>query len=217
MLRALMMDFPTDKHALDINDEYMFGKSVLVAPVTERMYVKPVSVNGKDTVYTEDFSKTKIKKVYLPAGCDWFDYWTGEKHPGGQTILKEAPLDILPLYIRSGTILPIGPDAQYATERKWDSLEIRVYPGADGQFVLYEDENDNYNYEKGMYSTIVFNWNDRKKELTINDRSGSFPGMLENRMFNIVLINTKTTGIKENNVLPAKKIKYSGHKMAMNY
>ena len=91
-------------------------------------------------------------------------------------IKKETPLDIIPLYIRAGTVLPMGPEVQYATEKKWDSLDIRIYPGATGSFVLYEDENDNYNYEKGAFSTIKFSWNDKKKQLEISDRTGSFPG-----------------------------------------
>ena len=189
MMRALVMDFAKDKHALDINDEYMFGKSLLVAPVTEKMYVKPVSANGKDTVYAEDFSVVKNKQVYLPAGNNWFDFWTGEQYNGGQTINKAVLLDIMPLSVKAGTILPIGPQVQYATEKKWDELEIRIYPGADGQFVLYEDENDNYNYEKGICSTIRFLWSDVKKELTIYSRKGSFPGMLPERKFNLLLMN----------------------------
>ena len=94
------------------------------------------------------------------------------------------------MYVKAGSILPIGPKVQYAMEKKWDNLEIRVYAGADGEFTLYEDENDNYNYEKGIYSTITFNWNDAKKVLTISDRKGSFPGMLNERKFNIVKVST---------------------------
>ena len=144
--------------ALDINDEYMFGKSILVCPVTKPMY-------SKDT--EEDFSTIKSRELYLPKGTDWFDFWTGEKLTGGQTVDKETPLDIIPLYVKAGSILPVGPKVQYATEKKWDNLEIRVYEGANGEFTLYEDENDNYNYEKGLYSTITFTWNDAKKVLTI--------------------------------------------------
>ena len=180
MMRALVMDFAGDKQALDINDEYMFGKSLLVCPVTSPMY-------SKDT--KEDFSTLKSRELYLPEGTGWYDFWTGEKFTGGQTIKKEAPIDIIPLYVKAGTILPVGPKVQYATEKKWDNLEIRVYEGANGEFTLYEDENDNYNYEKGVYSTITFNWNDTKKVLTISDRKGSFPGMLADRKFNIVKVS----------------------------
>jgi len=188
MMRALMMDFANDKKALDINDEYMFGKSILVCPVTKGMY-------SKDT--EEDFSTIKTKELYLPKGADWYDFWTGEKQTGGQTIAKETPIDLIPLYLKAGSILPIGPKVQYATEKKWDNLEIRVYEGANGEFTLYEDENDNYNYEKGAFSTITFTWNDAKKTLTISDHKGSFPGMLTERKFNILKVSkNKGTGME---------------------
>jgi len=179
MMRALAMDFPSDPKALDINDQYMFGKSILVCPVTTAMY-------SKDT--KEDFSTVGTRELYLPSGTEWIDFWTGEKLQGGQKLKKEAPVDIIPLYVRAGAILPIGPDIRYATEKKWDDLEIRVYAGADGRFTLYEDENDNYNYEKGLCSTIAFTWNNASNTLTISDRKGSFPGMLSERKFRIILV-----------------------------
>src|SRR4249919_3220194 len=126
MMRALMMDFPNDKNALDLNDEYMFGKSILASPVTNAMYVKP-SVNGRDTIQVEDFSAIKSKETYLPAGSDWYDFWTGEKFTGGNKVSKQTPLDIIPLYVKAGSILPVGPNVQYAEEKKWDNLEIRIY------------------------------------------------------------------------------------------
>lgn len=214
MMRALVMDFPKDKNALDINDQYMFGKSLLVSPVTKAMYVKPV-VTGRDTSYTEDFSAIKTKETYLPQGVEWYDFWTGEKLSGGTRTSKETPIDIIPLYVKAGSIIPIGPAVQYAAERKWDELEIRIYPGSDGEFVLYEDENDNYNYEKGVYSTITFNWNNAKKTLTISDRNGNFPGMLESRNFNIVVVSPGK-GIGENIAEQAdKKIEYTGKKIVV--
>ncbi len=186
MMRALAMDFPSDSKALDINDQYMFGKSFLVCPVTTAMY-------SRDT--KEDFSAVGKRELYLPSGTDWIDFWTGEKLRGGQKVIKEAPVDIIPLYVRAGAIIPIGPDVQYATEKRWDNLEIRIYAGADGLFTLYEDENDNYNYEKGAYSNITFRWNDAGKTLTIGDRKGSFPGMLSERKFRIILVGKyKGTG-----------------------
>jgi alpha-D-xyloside xylohydrolase len=100
--------------------------------------------------------------------------------------VKDTPIDILPLYVKAGSILPIGPEVQYSTEKSWDNLEIKVYPGCNGEFTLYEDENDNYNYEKGMYSTITMKWNDRTRMLTIENRKGEFSGMLKERKFNIV-------------------------------
>ena len=164
MMRALVMDFANDRQALDINDQYMFGRSILVCPVTEAMYSKNLK---------EDFSIIKSRKLYLPAGTLWYDFWTGEKYNGGQYIEKEAPIDIIPLYVKAGSIVPFGPKVQYAAEKKWDNLEIRIYEGADGEFTLYEDENDNYNNEKGMYSTIEFKWIDAKRTLKIGERKGN--------------------------------------------
>jgi len=214
MMRALVMDFAKDKQALDINDQYMFGKSLLVCPVTRPMYSK-ISTHGKDTTRVEDFSTIKNEEVYLPKGTDWYDFWTGEVYTGGQTLNKETPIDIIPLYVKAGSILPIGPKVQYATERSWDNLEIRVYAGADGEFTLYEDENDNYNYEKGAYSTITFTWDDAKKVLTVNDRKGSFPGMLTERKFNIVRVS-KNNGVGMDTAQKYDKvITYNGKKVVV--
>jgi len=211
MMRALVMDFAGDKRALDINNQYMFGKSLLVCPVTDSMYSKPGT-----TVNVEDYSEIKTHEVYLPQGTDWYDFWTGEHLQGGQTVQKEALIDIIPLYAKAGSILPIGPKVHYATEKKWDNLEIRVYPGADGEFTLYEDENDNYDYEKGMYSTITFTWDDAKQVLTINDRRGSFPGMLSERGFSIVKVsNGNGIGMKTVETY-SKVIRCDGKKIEVN-
>lgn len=199
MMRALVMDFPNDRKALDLNDEYMFGKAILVCPVTTPMYSKDAK---------EDFSTVGTKELYLPAGTDWIDFWTGEKQAGGQVIKKETPLDIIPLYLKAGSILPVGPEVQYATEKGWDNLEIRIYEGANGEFTLYEDEKDNYNYEKGVYSTIQFSWNDAKKTLTISDRKGTYPGMSAQRNFNIVRVNAGQSAATQN-----KQVAYNGKKI----
>lgn len=206
MMRALVMDFADDKKALDINDEYMFGKSILVCPVTNAMY----SNENK-----EDFSTIKLKELYLPAGTDWFDFWTGDKHIGGKMVTKETPLDIMPLYVKAGSILPVAPRVQFATEKKWDVLEIRIYKGANGEFTLYEDENDNYNYEKGMFSTIKFTWNDAKNTLTINDRSGSYPGIISERNFSIICV-TPNKGLGMGSVEKSDKgVNYTGKKVVV--
>jgi len=208
MMRALMMDFPKDKKALDLNDEYMFGRSILVSPVTTQMY-------SKDT--NEDFSTVKTKELYLPEGTNWVDFWTGDKISGGQTVKKETPIDIIPLYVKSGSIIPIGPKVQYATEKRWDNLELRIYEGANGEFTLYEDENDNYNYEKGAFSTITFTWDDARKVLTINDRKGDFPGMLSVRKFNIVRV-TPGNGTGIDTVKKYDKIvDYTGKKVVVRF
>jgi alpha-D-xyloside xylohydrolase len=212
MMRALVMDFPKDREALNINDQYMFGKSLLVSPVTNSMYVKPV-INGNDTTYVDDFSVGKIKTTYLPNNTTWYDFWTGERFTGGKKVSKETPINVIPLYVKAGSIIPIGPAVQYAEERKWDDLEIRIYPGASGSFVLYEDEFDNYNYETGMYSTITFTWDDARQTLVISDRKGSFPGMLNNRAFQLIIVNTDKGGQEYQPSSPDKVVTYTGKRI----
>ncbi|WP_010663040.1 glycoside hydrolase family 31 protein [Marinilabilia salmonicolor] len=204
MMRALVMDYPSDNKVLDIDDQYMFGKAILVCPVTESMY----NQDGQ-----ADFGSVKKRELYLPGGTQWIDYWTGEKREGGQTINKETPIDIMPIFIKAGSVIPIGPDVQYAEEKPWDNLEIRIYEGADGEFTLYEDENDNYNYEKGLYSTIRFSWDDTKKVLTIADREGKFPGMLQKRKFNIIKIASDEDTGKESSEKFIQKVLYSGERI----
>jgi alpha-D-xyloside xylohydrolase len=175
ILRPLVMDFRHDTAAIEQPFQYLFGRAFLVAPITE-----PGATEWK---------------VYLPKSVDWYNFWTGEKLEGGQNIKTDASLDKIPLFVKAGSIIPMGPFIQYAAE-KIDPIEIRIYPGASGEFTLYEDETDNYNYEKGKYSTITFSWNDAEQELTIKDRNGSFPGMLEDRKFKIVKVSTnRGTGI----------------------
>ncbi|MCW8848881.1 MAG: DUF5110 domain-containing protein, partial [Melioribacteraceae bacterium] len=216
MMRAFVMDFKADTEALDVNDEYMFGKSILVAPVVKQMYSKSIVINS-DTSSVEDFNKIKTDDIYLPKGTDWIDFWSGEKFTGGQTVTKETPIDIIPLYVKSGSIIPIGPEVQYATEKKWDDLEIRIYQGLDGTFTLYEDENDNYNYEKGSYSTILLSWDESEQTLTIGERNGSFPGMLSNRKFKIVRVG-KFKGIGMEKVEKYdKEISYEGKEIKVRF
>jgi len=227
-MRALVMDF-NDKSVRNMNNEYMFGKSILVAPVVNAQYTPETIVksnaetgwdkkdaNNENKSQSLNFTQSKSTKVYLPLETVWYDFWTNEKINGGQEISKETKIDIIPLYIKSGSIIPFGPQVQYATEKKWDNLEIRVYPGANGDFTLYEDENDNYNYEKGAYSTITFTWNDAKKVLTINDRKGSFTGMLTERKFNIVLASkNKNNGMDVIEKFD-KEVTYTGKKIVVN-
>ena len=218
MMRALVMDF-NDKKVVDMNNEYMFGKSILVAPIVNAQYTSETVVKtdensgwNKDDKKDEkemavDFTQQKSSKAYLPVGTSWFDFWSNQKYDGGQEVTLATTIDKIPLFIKAGSIVPFGPNVQFATEKKWDNLEIRVYPGANAEFTLYEDENDNYNYEKGIYSTISFTWNDAKKSLTINDRKASFPGMLATRKFNILLISS---GKKVE-----KTVTYSGKKVSV--
>lgn len=212
-LRALFMDFNEDKKVHTISNQYMFGKAFLVTPVTRNMYVFSDKEQWKDPY--EDFSKTGTQDVYLPKGTKWFDFWTGEALNGGQLVTKEVPIDIIPLYVRAGSIVPFGPKVQYSTEKKWNNLEIRIYPGADGKFVLYEDENDNYNYEKGAYSIIKFTWDDAKRTLNIADREGTFPGMLKSRKFNIVVVDKENGTGSVQSTKFTKSVSYGGKKKSV--
>ena len=199
-MRALMMDFVDDRKVWDINDEYMFGKSILVAPITHAQYTPEAVVkvseeegwnrDGAKKTKTDaavDFMETKSTNIYLPAGTLWYDFWTNEKHEGGKEITKETTLDVIPLYVKAGSIIPVGPQVQYATEKPWDHLELKVYAGANGNFILYEDEFDNYNYEKGAYTEIPISWNNASRKLTIGARKGAYEGMLKNRKFAVTL------------------------------
>lgn len=212
-LRALFMDFNEDQKVHTISNQYMFGKAFLVTPVTRNMYVFSDKEQWKDPY--EDFSKTGTQDVYLPKGTKWFDFWTGEVLNGGQMVTKEVPIDIIPLYVRAGSIVPFGPKVQYSTEKKWNNLEIRIYPGADGEFVLYEDENDNYNYEKGVYSTIKFTWDDANRTLNIADREGTFPGMLKSRKFNIVVVDKENGTGSAQSTKFTKSVSYGGKKKSV--
>jgi len=211
-MRALVMDFAADKKTTDINNEYMFGQSLLVAPVLESMYVNKTD-DGQSTI---DFSTVKSRAVYLPAGTEWYDFWTGEKMKGGQEVQKSAPIDVMPLYVKAGSILPWAPKVQYATEKKWDNLEIRIYPGANGEFTLYEDEDDNYNYEKGLNSTISMKWDNQTKTLTIGERKGTFAGMLTNRKFNFVLVQ-KGNGAGVTQGKTTRAIIYNGKSASIKF
>ena len=209
MMRALAMDFSSDEKTHDMNDQFMFGQALMVAPVVEPMYFRQVVQNG-DTANVADFSGSKSSETYLPSGSDWYDFWNNEKLTGGQTVSRETPIDIIPLYVKSGSIIPFGPAVQYAEEKDWSELEIRVYAGADGEFTLYEDEHDNYNYENGAFSLIKFQWDDDDNQLIIAKREGAFDGMIEDRSFNVVLID----GIQ---TMASKKVMYSGEKVALEF
>jgi alpha-D-xyloside xylohydrolase len=152
----------------------------------------------------------KSRSVYLPGNTKWFDFWTGKTFEGGQTITAAAPIETMPLFVKAGSIVPMGPVVQYATEKTDAPVVIRVYPGADGEFTLYDDENDNYNYEKGQFSTINLKWLDKEKILTIGQREGTFNGMETTRKFNIIIVSElKGKGIETEN-MPDMTIEYKG-------
>ena len=194
-MRSLAFDFREDANIKSIPDQYMFGPAFLVNPVTER---------GKEK-----------RSVYLPRSAKWFDFWTGQTFDGGQAIDSPAPVETIPLYIKAGSVIPMGPFLQYATEKPADPLEIRIYPGADGSFILYEDENDTYNYEKGAFSTIFFKWDDAKRQVTIGNRNGEFPGVLKKRTFKLIIVDKNKgigTGITEK---PDKTVRYEGEEQVI--
>lgn len=204
--RALMMDFKDDRNVWNIGNEFMFGRSLLVAPVLEAKYT-PERAQSKSRagIGDVDFTAPKTTRLYLPAGTSWYDFETMEQFEGGQEIERTVNIKSIPLYVKAGSILPVGPDVQYSTEKAWDDLEILVYAGADGKFCLYEDEFDNYNYEKGACSTIEFSYNGKSRQLTIGARKGSYDGMLQTRRFRVVLI-------KDGKRSDPKMVSYKGKK-----
>ena len=207
-MRALFMDFVNDKQTWNVNDEYMFGKAFLVAPVLHAQYTPEVqqktleenegwnrdSKKSAKTPILTDFTHSKNMEVYLPAGTRWYNFWTNEAIEGGQKLVISTTLNRIPLFVRAGSIVPCGPDVQYTGEKKWDNLTLCVYPGENGNFTLYEDEGDNYNYENGAYTEIPMNWDNASRILTIGARKGEYNGMLQKRQFIVKAIdgNSKT-------------------------
>jgi alpha-D-xyloside xylohydrolase len=190
LMRPLVMDWRTSEKVRDIGDEFLFGPSILVAPVTAEGAVS--------------------RSLYLPPAAGWYEFWSGARVAGDQTIMAQAPLDRIPLYIRAGSILPLGPEVEYASESPDSPITLRIYPGADADFTLYYDEGDNYDYEKGAHSTIPIHWDDAAHTLTIGARQGAFPGMPEKRTFRAIIAgeNKATGGQVESQV--DKELQYSG-------
>jgi alpha-D-xyloside xylohydrolase len=190
MMRPLMMDFVDDPQALDNGDQFLFGPAMMVCPVTQEGATN--------------------RSVYLPKQSDWYDFWTGKRESGGSRVTAASPIETIPLFARAGTILPLGPMMQYVSEKPADPIELRVYRGSNGAFTLYEDEGDNYHYEKGVLATIPLIWNEAAGTLTIGARQGKFPGMLKERTFRIVFVSAgHGTGVEE--TVPVDAIvKYTG-------
>ena len=218
-MRPLFSDFASDKKVWNNNDEFMFGHSILAAPIVNPQYTEEKiirtdamtgwnrqDVKGQEGTQGVDWTATKTAVKYLPKGATWYDFWTNKKYNGGQNVTLTTTLDHVPMFVRAGSILPLGPEMQYVGEKSWDNLEVRVYPGANGSFTLYEDEGDTYNYEKGQYATITFDWNDSKKMLTIGDRQGNYPGMLKTRTFTVVMPDGQQ-----------KEVQYTGTKTEIRY
>jgi alpha-D-xyloside xylohydrolase len=183
------MDFRTDQATWDIGDEFMFGPAILVSPVL-----------------TEHATE---RRLYLPAGAEWYDFWTGDRTKGGKEITAPAPLDRIPLDIRAGSILPLGPAIEYAGQAS-DPIELRIYPGANGEFNLYEDQGDSYAYEHGAHAVIPVHWDDASRTLTIGARQGSFPGMKPGHTFNVVIVGSGHGIGGEPTSKPDKTVQYDG-------
>ena len=191
-MRALAFDFRTDTGVYHIPDQYMFGPAFMVSPVTTAGAV--------------------TRRVYLPRAV-WYDFWTGKRVEGGQSPDAAAPVDKMPLFVRAGSIVPMGPVMEYATERQADTIELRVYPGADGHFTLYEDGNDGYQYEKGQFATTQMDWVDGGRQLVIHATKGSFPGMLKHRVFHVVVVKEGHGAGVEMETMVDKTVEFSGREM----
>lgn len=193
LMRPLVMDFPQDSIALDLKDEYMFGKSFLVAPVLQ--------------------AGVKYRSVYLPmAQAGWTDFWSGTTHAGGTTVQVEAGLDRIPLYVRRGSIVPLCFGMESTKDMNQRPVEVRIYPGADGDFVWYEDNGDNYDYENGQFSTFTLHWDDSRRTLTVSRRNGTYQGMKADKTLRIVVVNS-ANGTGDTPATTAKEITYTGKKM----
>ncbi|MBQ4412749.1 MAG: DUF5110 domain-containing protein [Prevotella sp.] len=209
-MRPLFSDFAADKKVWDMTDEFMFGRSILACPIVEAQYtqekiVKEDAMTGWDrkevtgeSAAQADWTETKTATKYLPKGANWYDFWTGKLYKGGQNVVLTTRFDQVPMFVRAGSIVPLGPVMQYVGEKPWDNLEIRIYPGADAEFSLYEDEGDGYNYEQGYYSNIIFTWTDRTRTLHISARQGGYKGMILERKFTLVLPDGTTKTIDYN-------------------
>jgi Alpha-glucosidases, family 31 of glycosyl hydrolases len=189
IMRPLVMDFENDETVRNIGDQFMFGSALMVSPVYK--------------------FGARTREVYFPKVVGWYDFYTGQFRSGGEKAVVEAPYERIPLYVRAGSIIPVGPEIQYADEKQADNIRLYIYRGDNAVFTLYEDENVNYNYEKGKYSTISFIYNDSTNTLTIGARKGSFAGMLKARIFTIITVDSKNSKPFDADA-SGKEVKYDG-------
>jgi alpha-D-xyloside xylohydrolase len=197
IMRGLTMDFSGDTAVFDIADQYMFGPSLMVNPVTEY--------------------RARSRSVYLPAAYGWYDMRTGKYFAGGAVTEAEAPYEYMPLFVREGSVIPFGPEIQHTNEKKADPLTLWVYTGADGSFTLYEDEGDNCNYKDGLYSLISFTWSEADRTLTLGPRQGEFPGMLQERKVNVVLVSRDKPVSLNFERSPDKTVTYNGEEIKLQF
>lgn len=196
IMRPLIMDFPEDKEVLNISDQFMFGPNLMVCPVTTFM--------------------ARNRKVYLPENTLWYDFWEGKQIKGGQEMLADAPYFSIPVFVKAGSIMLIGPELQYSDEKPADPVLVCIYGGANGEFTLYEDENINNQYKKGIYAQIKFSWNDEQMELTIHNRKGKFPGMLEKRRFDLDYISPDSPSGYDIGFEMHKSVEYDGSEIVIS-
>ena len=194
IMRPLVMDFTNDKQVYDIGDQFMFGPAFMAAPIYKY--------------------GARTKDMYFPAGKGWYDFYTGKYVAGGQQLTVDAPYERMPLYVKAGSIVPFGPDIQYAMEKQPDVITLYVYAGADADFTLYEDEGVNYGYEQGRYAQIPIHYSEADGKLTIGERQGSFPGMLEKRVFNVVKV-AKDNPVPFDLNAAAKRVEYDGNAITL--
>jgi alpha-D-xyloside xylohydrolase len=192
IMRPLVMDFGNDKEAVAQAFQYMFGKAILVAPV-----IQP---------------NVSQWNLYLPRAEGWFDFWTNQYFTGGQHVNVPCPQNKIPLFVKAGSMIPMGPVMQYSSERRVDTLDLYVYEGANGKFELYEDEGDGYNYEKGMFTVIPFSWDQQARTLTIGELQGSYPGYLKKRVFNLIFVTSNTNADKS---ISREVLVYDGRKLSV--
>jgi len=193
--RPLIMDWRADVRVRDIGDQFMFGPAFLVNPV-----LQPDATQ---------------RALYLPDAPAWYDFWTGASTNGRREIDADAPLDRIPLYVRAGSILPLGPEIEYADEKPAGPIELRIYTGADGEFVLYQDTGDGYDYEHGVHSVIPMHWSESNRTLTIGQREGEYPGMPASMEMKVVLVSAgHGTGL-EPTANPDKLVVYNGQSLSV--
>jgi alpha-D-xyloside xylohydrolase len=197
LMRAVALDFPDDRNTHTITDQYLFGPALLVCPVTNPMYYGVASQPIATSV--------KARTVYLPEGCSWFNFWDDALYEGGQMVTADAPLETIPLYVRAGSILPMTQMMQYVDEVPDAAYEIRIYCGANAEFILYEDAGDGYDYEKGAFALVHLRWTEERRELTISARQGVFPELVKKREYRVVFISKSGSEVRS--------VHYSGEKM----
>lgn len=169
IMRGLAMDFSADRRVFNVDDEYMFGPSLLVCPVHK---------------YGE-----RKRDVYFPNNGGWYNLYDGNYVAGGQKVSVEAPYERMPVFVREGSIIPVGPQIEYTDQKPGAPIDLYIYAGADATFELYEDEGTNYNYENGKYSIIKLSYNDAQGTLTIHNREGEFDGMIKNLVFRPIVVS----------------------------